>query len=264
MSIPPVHLFPVLAILLFSAWQRPAVRVDKLEPVGLNVRSHLPQSGADSPRLRDAAGTSPLSGMKFMRRGSLPAIVRRVQSKNPDDLAAGKLLVASRDIADPLFAKTVVLLVQYDSESVVGLMVNKRTHVPLSRVFKDLKAAKDRSDLAYAGGPVDLATVFALLRSTSKPDAAQQIFAGVYLISTRSQLEAKLSTPPDPGVFHVYLGYAGWTPEQLRQEIRLGAWFIFQPDTEAVFNSNPDSLWSQMIRRTELKLAAVDLHKFHN
>ncbi len=178
-----------------------------------------------------------------------------IQSKNPDQLGLGKLLVASRDLADPNFAKTVVLLVQYDSESVVGLMINRRTNVPLSRVFKELKAAKDLSDPVYAGGPVDIPAVFALLRSQSKVEGAQQIVVGVHLVSARSQFEQILSKRPDPATFHVYLGYAGWTPEQLRQEIKLGAWFIFQGEAQTVFNANPDSLWSQMIRETELNLA---------
>ena len=76
-----------------------------------------------------------------------------VQSKNIKDLSAGKLLVASRDLADPNFAETVVLLVRYDAQGVIGLVLNRRSDVPLSRAFKDLKAAQGRSDQVYFGGP---------------------------------------------------------------------------------------------------------------
>ncbi len=185
----------------------------------------------------------------------VPGVFLPVQSKNPQDLGIGKLLVASRDLGDPIFAKTVVLLVRYDTDGVVGLMLNRRTDVPLSRVFEQFKAAKDRSDPVYMGGPVELPAVFALLQSKAKLEEAEHVFGGVYLISTKSALEKTISGRPDPGVFHVYLGYAGWTPDQLRKEIEVGAWFIFQGDTQTVFNSNPDSLWSQMIRKTELKMA---------
>jgi putative transcriptional regulator len=179
-----------------------------------------------------------------------------VQSKRPEDLGLGKLLVASRGLADPIFAKTVVLLVQYDADSVVGLMLNRRTDVPLSRVFEKLKSAKKRSDPVYMGGPVEIPAVFGLLRSKQKPESAEPVLEEVYLISTKSLFEKTLSARPDPAVFHVYLGYAGWTPDQLRKEVEVGAWFIFQGDAQTVFNSNPDGLWSQMIRRTELKLAS--------
>jgi putative transcriptional regulator len=181
-----------------------------------------------------------------------------VQSRNAEGLGAGKLLVASRDLGDPNFAQTVILLVHYDAQGVVGLVLNRRTNVPLSRVLKDLKAAKDRSDPVYLGGPVEPPTVFALLKSPSKIEGAEPVFGGVYLISAKNLFEQTISTRPDPGVFHVYLGYAGWTKEQLRREVELGSWFIFPADARTVFDSDPDSLWPQMIRKTELKLAGSE------
>lgn len=187
-----------------------------------------------------------------------PPVLLPIQSKNPKDLGAAKLLVASRNLADPNFAETVILLVHYDAEGVVGLILNRRTDVPLSRVFEELKATKGRSDPVYLGGPVGTGAVFALLQSQAKPEGAKQVFGKVYLISTKPLFEQSISARPDPHVFHVYLGYAGWTNEQLRKEVALGAWFIFQADAGTVFDSDPDSLWSQMIRKTERKLAGSE------
>jgi len=189
------------------------------------------------------------------------AIFLPVQSKNPRELGLGKVLVASRDLPDPIFAKTVILLVQYDAGGVVGLMLNRRTDVPLSRVFDQLKAAKKRSDPVYIGGPVEIPAVFGLLRSKAKRESSARVLDEVYLISTKELFEKTLSARPDPGVFHVYLGYAGWTPEQLRKEVEVGVWFIFQGDAQTVFDSNPDGLWSQMIRKTELKMAGSRHHR---
>ncbi len=176
-------------------------------------------------------------------------------SKDAKNLAAGKLLVASRDLGDPNFAETVVLLVHYDAEGAVGLILNRRTHVPLSRVLEGIKAAKDRSDPVYLGGPVETPAVFSLLRSPTKVEGAEHIFGGVYLITTKDLLEKTIAARPDQQTFHVYLGYAGWSNEQLRTEMALGAWFIFPGDAGAVFKSDPDSLWQHMIGKTELKLA---------
>src|SRR5215469_1009879 len=155
-----------------------------------------------------------------------PAVFLPLQSRDPKDLGAGKLLVASRELADPNFAETVILLVHYDPEGVIGLMLNRRTDLPISRVLAELKIAKDLSDPVYLGGPVETPSVFALLRSKDKPEAAEHVFGGVYWISAKTALEKAISSRPDPGVFHVYLGYAGWTTDQLRTEVRLGGWFI--------------------------------------
>ncbi|MFY9674351.1 MAG: YqgE/AlgH family protein [Terriglobales bacterium] len=186
----------------------------------------------------------------------------QVQSKNAKDLGAGKLLVASRGLADPNFAQTVVLLVRYDAEGVVGLILNRRTDLPMSRVLDGIKAAKGRSDRVYLGGPVE-PSVFGLLQSPAKVEGAEHIFGAVYMISSKPLFEQTISARPDPGRFHVYLGAAGWTNDQLRKELELGAWFIFQADVETVFNADPDSLWPQMIQKTELKFAGsapTDVH----
>jgi putative transcriptional regulator len=188
---------------------------------------------------------------------ALPALSLPIQFRNPRDLGIGKLLVASRGLGDPNFAGTVVLLVRYDENGVVGLVLNRRTDVPLSQVL-DLKAAKDRSDPVYLGGPVGPPAAFALFQSPAKIEKAENIFGGVYLISDKDLFEQTISARPDPDVFHVYLGYCGWTRDQLRAEVQLGAWFVFPPDTATVFNSDPDSLWLQMIQKTELKLARVE------
>lgn len=188
-----------------------------------------------------------------------PTVFLPVQSRNPSDLGPGKLLVASRELGDPNFSRTVILLVHYDTKGVIGLMLNRRTDLPISRVLAQLKTAKDLSDPVYLGGPVETPTVFALLRSTDKLEGAEHVFGGVYWISTKTALEKTISSHPVPGAFHVYLGYAGWTTDQLRNEIKLGGWFIFQADNQTVFNGNPDSLWREMIKKTELEVAAAPL-----
>ena len=194
-------------------------------------------------------------GAPFRSKGEpLPGLLVPAQFKNTRDLGVGKLLVASRSLADPMFAGTVILLIHYDEKGAVGLVLNRRTKVPLSRVL-DLKSAKDRSDPVYLGGPVEPSAIFALLQSPAEIKKAENIFPGVYFITDKRLFEKTMSGRPDPGVFHVYLGYAGWTQEQLRAEVQSGAWFVFSADTGTVFNSDPDALWLKMIQKTELHWA---------
>jgi putative AlgH/UPF0301 family transcriptional regulator len=184
-----------------------------------------------------------------------PPSLLPVQSKDTKSLGAGKLLVASRDLGDPNFAETVILLVHYDTQGVLGLVLNRRTELPLSRVLKDLKAAQNRSDPVYLGGPVDTPSVFALYQSPAKIEGADHVFDNVYLISAKPVFEQTMLARPGPNIFHVYLGYAGWNTDQLQREVELGSWFIFPPDASTVFSSDPDSMWPQMIRKTEMKFA---------
>ena len=175
-----------------------------------------------------------------------------------DDLAVGKFLVASRDLGDPNFAKTVILLVRYtEDQGAVGLVVNRATDVPISRVFQELKEAKGRTDPVYVGGPVELNSVLALLKTANKPENATRVFGDVYLISNKDSLKATLASGVEASVFHAYVGYAGWSSGQLQHEVELGAWHIMPADAATVFHSDPDSVWPRLIRRTETQVAGI-------
>ena len=242
MSLRKLYIYAVLAtVLAFAAAGR--------------LNRYIKKSGVPETNTRPNASILTIgfpAGSQAPSGGFLP-----VQSNNTRSLTDGKVLVASRNLGDPHFAKTVILLVRYDAQGVLGLVLNHRTDVPLSRALESLKAAKDRSDPVYLGGPVETAAVFALLQSPAKPEGAEHVFDGVYLINSRPLFEQAMSAQPKPDGFHVYLGYAGWTQAQLRQEVELGAWFVFPAEAGTVFNADPDSLWPEMIRKTEMQYAEV-------
>jgi putative AlgH/UPF0301 family transcriptional regulator len=263
MSLRKLCFFTTLAtIVAFAAVGRLNRHIKEFDVPKPNTRPQNPALAADGLLAyggwpTNAPGRSHCVKAFHAKSEMLPVFLP-VQSKDANDLGVGKLLVASRNLADPNFAKGVVLLVHYDAQDVVGLILNRRTHVPLSRVLEGLTAAKDRSDPVYLGGPVETPAVFALFQSPARIEGAAHIFGGLYLISTKTLFEQTISARPDPGVFHVYLGYAGWANDQLRREVELGAWFIFPADAGTVFNSDPDSLWQQMIRKTELRFAGSE------
>jgi putative transcriptional regulator len=175
-----------------------------------------------------------------------------------DDLAVGRFLVASRDLGDPNFAKTVILLVHYSAEmGSVGLVVNRRTDVPISRVFHDLKEAGGRKDPVYIGGPVELNSVLALLKSASNPPGADRVFGDVYLIGNKDALTKTLASSAEATDFHTYIGYAGWGAGQLEHEVELGAWHVMPADVATVFNADPDSVWEHLIHHTETQIAGI-------
>ena len=178
------------------------------------------------------------------------------QSTLPADLGAGKLLVASRDLPDPSFAKTVILLVQYDEDGVVGLILNRRSKVPVSRVLDEVAGAKQRPDPVYAGGPVGRTEVLALVRARRPSGDAKHVFGDIFVVSTKEAMEKTFAGAADADTVHVYLGYSGWTAPQLEHELDLGAWYIFPGSAKAVFDSDPASLWDRFIRETELRIAS--------
>lgn len=183
-----------------------------------------------------------------------------VPAQSTHDLGIGKLLVAKRDAPDSTFAETVILVVRYTHGGTVGLMLNRRTEVPISRALEPLKGAGGRSDPVFAGGPVELPNVLALLRANVMPEGAEHVTGKVYLVPTGALLEKTLAKRPDPADFRVYLGYCGWSPGQLENETRHGFWQVLSGSADIVFDSEPETLWSRLIERAEQRIARAQDH----
>src|SRR5437879_4518286 len=194
-------------------------------------------------------------GLGNRRLKACATFVLLAASAGAEDLAAGKFLVAPRDAPDRHFAETVILLIDYSQDGAVGLIINRETKVPLSRALEQISGAKDRSDLAYSGGPVEGSAVLALLRSRTKPQDARRVFGDVHLISSRALLDKTLAAGASPDEVRVYLGYAGWGPGQLRREVDLGGWHILRGDADIVFDPEPSTVWRRLVRRTETPVA---------
>jgi putative transcriptional regulator len=180
-------------------------------------------------------------------------------SRKPEDLAVGKLLVVPRDAPDPLFSESVVILVHYDRTSALGLIVNRRSTVPIARALRDLKDSSRHTDPIFVGGPVELTGVMALLRSPagsqSAPRDSARVLGTTYLLTSKQGLERALKEVKNDDNLRVYVGYCGWSGGQLEREVRLGGWYIFGGKEDMVFDARPDGLWTRLIRLTELEIA---------
>ena len=177
------------------------------------------------------------------------------QSRRPEDLAVGRILVTTRGARDPLFAESVVPLVRYSETDALGLMVNRRTTLPISRALRELKGTEGNSSPVFVGGPVELDTVFALARAPHKPEGTAEVFGHIYLISARPALEKALGGASNPSEMRIYLGYCGWGPHQLENEVHQGGWYIFNRSADLAFDAEPATLWTRLIGRAEAQMA---------
>lgn len=181
---------------------------------------------------------------------SLPA-----QSVRTERIAAGKFLVANRKLADPNFAESVVLIVRYNAQGAMGMIVNRKTKIPLARIFGDVKGVADQSDTLFFGGPVESRSVIALVRAETKPAEATHVFADIYLVTRKTQLDKAVAARPDPRRFRAFMGYSGWQAGQLEAEMAAGGWHVFPGSPATVFDPAPTAIWNRLIRITEQQVA---------
>jgi putative transcriptional regulator len=176
-------------------------------------------------------------------------------SQSIADLAKGKFLVAAKSLLDANFSETVVLLIDYNEDGAMGVVINRPTDVRLSAVLPELKELEKRTDFVYIGGPVDRSQLLLLVRTQQNLEGSIPVFGDVYASVQRSVLRKMMDTPDTKAQFRAYAGYAGWGPGQLDNEVSRGDWHILPADVETIFEKAPDAIWPELIRRGTVEWA---------
>jgi putative transcriptional regulator len=186
------------------------------------------------------------------------------QSTRPEDVAQGSILIMQRDAPDPLFAHSVIVLAKHEQAGTVGLMVHHRSNISVERALKGTSGADKRADSMFVGGPVGLDGVMGLMRSDSRPPSSNLVAGKLYLVASKEGIEGALVASRKPSDVRLFLGYTGWGPGQLAREIRAGGWWIFPYEEGIVFDEHPETLWSRLIKRTELLKASLPFFRAPN
>ena len=171
-------------------------------------------------------------------------------SRGPNNnLARGMFLIAGRGLVDPNFSESVVLLLEYDAKGALGLIVNRPTEVQLTDLLPEVEELKDRDDIVYLGGPVSKNHVVVLMRTARHPPQAGRVFADTYVSSNMETLRQAISMSRDGGTFRAFVGYAGWGPGQLDQEVSRGDWHVAPADEAMVFDRASGEIWPELIEK---------------
>jgi putative transcriptional regulator len=154
-----------------------------------------------------------------------------------DASLAGSLLVASPLLADPNFHRTVVLVLEHGEDGAVGVILNRPSGSPIRTVLPDWDSVAADPAVVFVGGPVEPEVGIAL----SKTGGSETAVSGIWL--------ADLASDPTPGPARIFSGYAGWDSGQLESELGEGSWMVIGAERDDVFASDPDGLWSEVLRR---------------
>lgn len=160
------------------------------------------------------------------------------------------LLLSMPQMADPNFSQTVVLLCDFTEKGAFGLVVNRQMDEPAASMVKtDPPVTIDPEVRLWVGGPVDPQRPWVLTAEAHGPDDEQrEICPGVVLSVSHALTLQLLQAPPDNRA-RVVVGYAGWAPGQLDQEIASSAWLTMDVDPGLIFTVPPELMWETALHR---------------
>ncbi len=169
----------------------------------------------------------------------------------------GRLLVATPELEEPTFARTVVLVLDHGDSGAFGVVVNRPMEVEVDAVLPGWQSLVTEPQQLFQGGPVQLDSALGLVTvpgDDTEPEGIKRILGAFGLVD----LDAEPQTVAG-GIagLRIFAGYAGWGAGQLEREIEEGSWFVVDVEARDPFTDEPQSLWARVLRRQRGSLALV-------
>ncbi|HEY0253822.1 MAG TPA: YqgE/AlgH family protein [Kofleriaceae bacterium] len=167
------------------------------------------------------------------------------------NLAPG-LLLAMPQLADPNFSRAVVLMIEHNEQGSFGLVINHPSPIKASELLDSLEMSWRGEDNAvvWAGGPVAPSTGWVLHEphaiAVANTEGTIAITSTISLSTSPDRLRMLANRPPRN--VRLLLGYSGWGPGQLAQEMARGSWLHTNADPKLVFETPPEDMWDAAIR----------------
>ncbi len=171
---------------------------------------------------------------------------------NETKIAPG-FLVAAPQLKDPHFERSVILMLEHDDDNgALGLIINRPASVKLEVVFNEMKIETPNTlelanhpPLLY-GGPVSPERGWVLHTPDWSGPGTRLVEEGLSVTASKDILEA-LACGLGPAGYRFCLGYSGWGPRQLVEEIKSGAWITVPLYVDLIFDTPIDNIWSSAL-----------------
>ena len=156
-------------------------------------------------------------------------------------------------MGDPNFERSVVLMLEHDDESALGLVLTDPTTTAVGEMLPQWASLTTQPDVFFLGGPVSYESVISLGWATGGDlEGFERVVGDVGMIDLHDD---PFALGIDLAQIRVFAGYSGWGRAQLDSELAMDAWFVVDAQPNDVFTDKPSELWSTVLGRQRGPLA---------
>lgn len=159
----------------------------------------------------------------------------------------GHLLVAEPFMLDPHFKRAVILLCDHSrDEGTIGFVLNRVFASKINDLIDDFP---DFDADVFYGGPVGNDNIFYIHNVGDLLEESIEVIPGIWWGGNFEKLKFLISSKLImPENIHFFVGYSGWSPGQLEQELESGSWVVSEMHPNYAFKSKPKFLWRQVLK----------------
>ena len=179
---------------------------------------------------------------------------------DPSNSLTNQLLIAMPGMLDPNFSTTVTLICEHNDNGALGIIINRPLNLKLAGLFEQLSVNSADPGAArkpvVAGGPVGIERGFVLHGKDQSFENTLVVSNDIKLTLSRDVIDA-MATGTGPEKSLVAIGYAGWEPGQLEQEMLANAWLNVTATPELVFDTPFEQRWDSAARLLGIDIASL-------
>ena len=162
-------------------------------------------------------------------------------------------LITTHQLDESIFDKGIIYICEHDKNGAMGIMLNK----PIPNIEKilskfELKNITPKPNI-YLGGPVDLNKGFVIHDNKYEINGTLEVSKDISLTSNLKIVNDILDGK-GPNKFRFTLGYSGWGPGQLEDELKKGSWLILPADQNLIFNTPDNMMWKAACKKLGINL----------
>lgn len=164
----------------------------------------------------------------------------------------GHFLVAANHLKDSNFYRSVILMLEDNDESSMGIVINRPSSLGVEAALSKLGKTSLGTDPIYSGGPVETTALFILHNCADLAAADEEVVPGVFVTGSNDSFETLVSdevTCNNGCGFRIFCGYAGWGEGQLAAELERGDWRTLPADGSIVFDEDAYMIWEVCTQR---------------
>lgn len=159
----------------------------------------------------------------------------------------GRVLIAEPLMDEFYFGRSVILLADHNEEGSFGLVMNKPTTTQLNQILEDFPSF---DATVFIGGPVQTDNLYFIHTLGNEIPESSEILPGLFwggeLEVVREMMALGLINQSQ---IRFFLGYAGWSPLQIEEELERNAWLVSETTLHTLMKTRPEKLWSTCLQR---------------
>jgi putative transcriptional regulator len=160
------------------------------------------------------------------------------------------LLVAHPAFRDLEYRQAVLIVAPMPSGGHVGVIINRPTKRSLGSLFPEHEPSKKVIEPVFYGGPFSRGALVALVKTGHAPGAgAVALMKNLYLAFRANTIDHVIETTPNDARY--FVGYVGWRPGELKDEVDRGLWSVLGADLDTVFRKDTEGLWDELVQQTK-------------